>query len=627
MVLLPVTMLTQLPPEMLEAIIAHELAHIRRLDLWVNLMQRVVETLLFYHPVVWWLSNRLRNEREFCCDELAAKATGNRRMYASALEYAGRAKLATSRSSLVVNFGRHKMETLARVRHVLGMSSSFKQSRYWLAGVLTLAAVITLGIVAQIAVVGSDAKAKTTNNPTREFIPAKDASVTSQPQPESDEWERLVALSSKADLIAVAENLWQYDRLCAKQVLKGSKVSFSNIQEIDGIEKPPTDKNKQWILFLRIEQDHNLLLSPLTPSGWFAPYSEELAQRVVAATPLPETWGEAKGRLRMGLRLRKSHFVLGEDIPVEIYIKNVGQKNITLYQHRYNNREYDYYPFTRFVVEFPDGRRIELYKPELIFSDMDSPSPRTLTPGETYIHTVDLNEWTDWREPPQKAGEKAELFMTGTFKITCTYSVEENPPIVPEPVQPKNAWSGTLISSPTEFRVVQTDRATQQAENTDKPDWAKAVARALPGWEIIQCDRQPTVSVDSHKGYRLLLRKSHKEYLDPPQRPLPPDHPTMKKLKFVIKHSHVDLVLFQSDKDLPADIKENISWDDVEQQHLGVPPSRSRRICAKSLGLKAGTIGFGSLRRGLVLLTVRHLRQQSIWLVLARRPFPTYRMP
>ncbi|MCK4823171.1 hypothetical protein KA005_45845, partial [bacterium] len=195
-------------------------------------------------------------------------------------------------------------------------------------------------------------------------------------------------MSSKADLIAVAENPWQYDRLYAKQVLKGSKVSFSNIQEIDGIEKPPTDKNKQWILFLRIEQDRNLLLSPLTPSGWFAPYSEELAQRVVAAIPQPENWGETKDEFRMGLRLRKSHFVLGEDIPVEIHIQNVGQKNITLYQHRYNNREYDYYPFTRFVVEFPDGRRIELYKPELIFSDMDSPSPRTLTPGETYIHTV-----------------------------------------------------------------------------------------------------------------------------------------------------------------------------------------------------------------------------------------------
>ena len=121
---------------------------------------------------------------------------------------------------------------------------------------------------------------------------------------------------------------------------------------------------------------------------------------------------------------------------------------------------------TRFVVEFPDGRRIELYKPVLDITDMDSPSPRTLSPGETYIHTVDLNEWTDWREPPLKAGEKAELFTPGTFKITCTYSVEKNPPMVPEPAQPKNAWSGTLISRPTEFRVVQTDGTTRTTQQT-----------------------------------------------------------------------------------------------------------------------------------------------------------------
>jgi len=78
MVLLPAAMVAQMQPEMLEAVIAHELAHIRRFDLWVNLAQRVAETLLFYHPAVWWLSNRLRSERELCCDELAVKATGER---------------------------------------------------------------------------------------------------------------------------------------------------------------------------------------------------------------------------------------------------------------------------------------------------------------------------------------------------------------------------------------------------------------------------------------------------------------------------------------------------------------------------------------------------------------------
>jgi len=84
-ILLPVSLLTQLPAAQLEAIIAHELAHIRRHDYLVNLFQSVVETLLFYHPAVWWVSRTIRAERELCCDELAAQATGNPRQYAEAL--------------------------------------------------------------------------------------------------------------------------------------------------------------------------------------------------------------------------------------------------------------------------------------------------------------------------------------------------------------------------------------------------------------------------------------------------------------------------------------------------------------------------------------------------------------
>ena len=84
-VLLPVSLLTQLPAAQLEAIIAHELAHIQRHDYLVNLLQTAVETLLFYHPAVWWVSRVIRAERELCCDQLAADLTGNRHQYAEAL--------------------------------------------------------------------------------------------------------------------------------------------------------------------------------------------------------------------------------------------------------------------------------------------------------------------------------------------------------------------------------------------------------------------------------------------------------------------------------------------------------------------------------------------------------------
>ncbi|HRI66988.1 MAG TPA: peptidoglycan DD-metalloendopeptidase family protein [Polyangium sp.] len=70
-VLIPCSVLSSLPPLQLDAIVAHELAHIRRYDYVVNILQSVLEALLFYHPCVFWASNRIRAERECCCDDAA----------------------------------------------------------------------------------------------------------------------------------------------------------------------------------------------------------------------------------------------------------------------------------------------------------------------------------------------------------------------------------------------------------------------------------------------------------------------------------------------------------------------------------------------------------------------------
>ena len=83
--LLPVSALSGLTPRQVEAVIAHELAHIRRHDYLVNLVQSAVECLLFYHPAVWWVSHVIRVEREHCCDDLAVLACGDPLMYARAL--------------------------------------------------------------------------------------------------------------------------------------------------------------------------------------------------------------------------------------------------------------------------------------------------------------------------------------------------------------------------------------------------------------------------------------------------------------------------------------------------------------------------------------------------------------
>ena len=84
-VLLPVALLSGMPVALVEALLAHELAHVRRWDYLVNLLQSVAEALLFFHPIVWWLSARMRAEREQVADALAAQALQDPQQLATAL--------------------------------------------------------------------------------------------------------------------------------------------------------------------------------------------------------------------------------------------------------------------------------------------------------------------------------------------------------------------------------------------------------------------------------------------------------------------------------------------------------------------------------------------------------------
>lgn len=84
-VLVPAALVTGMPPALLEALLVHELGHVRRHDYLVNLAQNVIEALLFYHPAVWWISRRIRHEREQIADDFAARLLGEPRRLARAL--------------------------------------------------------------------------------------------------------------------------------------------------------------------------------------------------------------------------------------------------------------------------------------------------------------------------------------------------------------------------------------------------------------------------------------------------------------------------------------------------------------------------------------------------------------
>ncbi|MBL8811824.1 MAG: M56 family metallopeptidase [Planctomycetaceae bacterium] len=123
-ILLPCTMITGLTTSEFAAVISHELAHIRRYDLWVNFVQRFVEAILFFHPAVWFLSQRVSTEREICCDDLSIAAGNTPTDFANSL--LKMAELYLSRNAQLVGMavtGRNSSLLEVRILRLLGAPS------------------------------------------------------------------------------------------------------------------------------------------------------------------------------------------------------------------------------------------------------------------------------------------------------------------------------------------------------------------------------------------------------------------------------------------------------------------------------------------------------------------------
>jgi beta-lactamase regulating signal transducer with metallopeptidase domain/peptidoglycan/xylan/chitin deacetylase (PgdA/CDA1 family) len=144
-ILVPLSVLTGLCAQQVEALLAHELAHIRRHDYLVNLLQTALETLLFYHPAVWWVSRRIRVEREHCCDDLAVAACGDVLGYARALTMLEQLRGREAEQFAMAATGGGSL--LKRIRRLVGTpASSSPRASSWLAGLVVMLAV--LGIFA-----------------------------------------------------------------------------------------------------------------------------------------------------------------------------------------------------------------------------------------------------------------------------------------------------------------------------------------------------------------------------------------------------------------------------------------------------------------------------------------------
>lgn len=146
-VLIPIGLLTGLPGSQIEAILAHELAHIRRYDYLINILQSFVEVVFFFHPALWWLSEKVRMEREHCCDDLALEACGDRMSLAHAL--VGIAEWKTNHA-LAMTFASKKPLLLQRVKRVMGITP--KPNRFMASLPITLLFVLALAGISMYAV-------------------------------------------------------------------------------------------------------------------------------------------------------------------------------------------------------------------------------------------------------------------------------------------------------------------------------------------------------------------------------------------------------------------------------------------------------------------------------------------
>jgi len=147
-ILAPLGVLSGLAPEQVEALLAHELAHVRRYDYLVNILQGIVESLLFYHPAVWWISNQIRAEREHCCDDLAVAASGDVLVYARALAKLESTRPAHFKAALSANDG----SLLRRIRRLADPVAAHAPAGWGVAG--SLGSLLLVGI-AGVAVTGA----------------------------------------------------------------------------------------------------------------------------------------------------------------------------------------------------------------------------------------------------------------------------------------------------------------------------------------------------------------------------------------------------------------------------------------------------------------------------------------
>jgi beta-lactamase regulating signal transducer with metallopeptidase domain len=273
-ILLPVGMVNRLSPAEVEAILAHELAHIARRDWLFNLIQAFIETIFYHHPAVWWMSQVVRNERENCCDDAALAATGNRLAFAQALvQVQEMAKPAPLPMLALGMSGKGRPLLLERVRRILNQPQQKSQiMEKFAATVILLALLALVGLRANNAPSLAAAFAQMTELPAAFFSnQSNENQIVNDSVPKPKSTRKIIR---------------EDDNQRVEAEYQDGKLTRLNI---DGKEIPEAefDQHRDLTNELRRELRAPLAPMPPMPSGafWFSP--DAPAPAIAPLPPMP----------------------------------------------------------------------------------------------------------------------------------------------------------------------------------------------------------------------------------------------------------------------------------------------------------------------------------------------------
>jgi beta-lactamase regulating signal transducer with metallopeptidase domain len=277
-VLLPASLMTGLDPEQFAAIISHELAHIRRYDLLMNLIQRLIESLLFFHPVVWYISRRMSAERESCCDDLVVSSGYDPMDYAGALlQMAERCSPTGQPDAVAVAaFEPNVSQFEVRIQRLMNGSRG-SQLRLTRVGVLMIA-LLVCSIAATPALVRNRAHAQSETTPSESNERSQDESQ----KPETETAPKVADSPS---------SLWPARLSGVVRDMDGSGIAGAKVQlTITEFFREGTDDGERALKTVQTTDDQNGEYT-VTTEDWPVPSAERsFSVRCTASAPGHAPW-------------------------------------------------------------------------------------------------------------------------------------------------------------------------------------------------------------------------------------------------------------------------------------------------------------------------------------------------